>query len=146
MHICKIFLIIILLGKMNSTLNGRQIVPYAVASTPCNSSWDLNSMKLSQTNISLAPRQCAENVRFVFCACLIRNSHAQPRCQVCVHVAIWYLPDLARWSLGNYEFELGANIFINSILWTSFNRMAWQWAETLLEIRVTLADIRGTTK
>ena len=28
----------------------------------------------------------------------------------------------------------------------SFNRMAWQWAETLVEIRVTLADIRGTTK
>ena len=26
------------------------------------------------------------------------------------------------------------------------NRMAWQWAETLVEIRVTLADIRGTTK
>ena len=27
-----------------------------------------------------------------------------------------------------------------------FNRMAWQWAETLVEIRGTLADIRGTTK
>ena len=27
-----------------------------------------------------------------------------------------------------------------------FNRMAWQWAETLVEIRVNLADIRGTTK
>ena len=26
------------------------------------------------------------------------------------------------------------------------NRMTWQWAETLVEIRVTLADIRGTTK
>ena len=26
------------------------------------------------------------------------------------------------------------------------NRMAWQWAETLGEIRGTLADIRGTTK
>ena len=26
------------------------------------------------------------------------------------------------------------------------NRMAWQWAETLVEIRVTLADIRRTTK
>ena len=26
------------------------------------------------------------------------------------------------------------------------NRMAWQWAETLVEIRGTLADIRGTTK
>ena len=24
--------------------------------------------------------------------------------------------------------------------------MAWQWAETLVEIRGTLADIRGTTK
>ena len=26
------------------------------------------------------------------------------------------------------------------------NRMAWQWAETLVEIRRTLVDIRGTTK
>ena len=26
------------------------------------------------------------------------------------------------------------------------NRMAWQWAETLVEIMGTLADIRGTTK
>ena len=26
------------------------------------------------------------------------------------------------------------------------NRMAWQWAETLMEIRGTLADITGTTK
>ena len=25
------------------------------------------------------------------------------------------------------------------------NRMAWQWAETLVEIRGTLVDIRGTT-
>ena len=30
--------------------------------------------------------------------------------------------------------------------YVSPNRMAWQWAETLVEIRVTLADIRGTTK
>ena len=29
---------------------------------------------------------------------------------------------------------------------TRYNRMAWQWAETLMEIRGTLADIRGTTK
>ena len=29
---------------------------------------------------------------------------------------------------------------------TSGNRMAWQWAETLVEIKETLADIRGTTK
>ena len=28
----------------------------------------------------------------------------------------------------------------------TMNRMAWQWAETLVEIRGTLADIRGTTK
>ena len=26
------------------------------------------------------------------------------------------------------------------------NRMAWRWADTLVEIRGTLADIRGTTK
>ena len=29
---------------------------------------------------------------------------------------------------------------------TKPNRMAWQWAETLVEIRGTLADIRGTSK
>ena len=28
----------------------------------------------------------------------------------------------------------------------TFNWMAWQWAETLVEIRRSLADIRGTTK
>ena len=28
----------------------------------------------------------------------------------------------------------------------STKRMAWQWAETLGEIRGTLADIRGTAK
>ena len=42
--------------------------------------------------------------------------------------------------------------FENNILQTNphsmlfLNRMTWQWAETLVEIRVTLADIRGTTK
>ena len=29
---------------------------------------------------------------------------------------------------------------------TRSNRMAWHWAETLVEIRGTLADIRGTTR
>ena len=29
---------------------------------------------------------------------------------------------------------------------TYTNRMAWQWAETLVEIRGTLVEIRGTTK
>ena len=29
---------------------------------------------------------------------------------------------------------------------SNHNRMAWQKAETLVEIRGTLADIRGTTK
>ena len=38
------------------------------------------------------------------------------------------------------------HIFIFSISRGMFNRMAWQWAETLVEIMVTLADIRGTTK
>ena len=28
----------------------------------------------------------------------------------------------------------------------AYNRMAWQWAETLVEIRGTLVDIRGTNK
>ena len=35
----------------------------------------------------------------------------------------------------------GVNYIIGQL-----NRMAWQWAETLVEIGVTLADIRGTTK
>ena len=30
--------------------------------------------------------------------------------------------------------------------YASPNRMAWQWVETLVETRGTLADIRGTTK
>ena len=29
---------------------------------------------------------------------------------------------------------------------SSLNRMAWEWAETLVEIRETLPDIMGTTK
>ena len=33
-----------------------------------------------------------------------------------------------------------------SWLTISIKRMVWQWAETLVEIRGTLADIRGTTK
>ena len=37
-----------------------------------------------------------------------------------------------------WETALHCNVFSN--------RMAWQWAETLVEIRVILADIRGTTK
>ena len=32
------------------------------------------------------------------------------------------------------------------IVLASANRMAWQWAENLVEIRGTLADIRGSTK
>ena len=30
--------------------------------------------------------------------------------------------------------------------YNAVNKMAWQWAETLMEIRGTVADIRGTTK
>ena len=37
-----------------------------------------------------------------------------------------------------------ANIILQGYL--TGNRMAWQWAETLVEIRGTLAGIRGTTK
>ena len=33
-----------------------------------------------------------------------------------------------------------------SDIYLAVNRMAWQWAETLVRIRGTLADIRGTTK
>ena len=36
------------------------------------------------------------------------------------------------------------NLYCTPNRW--YNRMAWQWAETLVEIRVTLADIRGTAK
>ena len=32
------------------------------------------------------------------------------------------------------------------MIFVANNRMAWQWAETLVEIRGTLADIRGTTE
>ena len=37
-------------------------------------------------------------------------------------------------------------VFCALSFWTQANRMVWQWAETLVEIRETLADIRGTTK
>ena len=37
------------------------------------------------------------------------------------------------------QFDISVVINVN-------NRMAWQWAETPVEIKVTLADIRGTTK
>ena len=39
-----------------------------------------------------------------------------------------------------------ASIEMNLAGIVASNRMAWQWAETLVEIRGTLADIRGTTK
>ena len=43
--------------------------------------------------------------------------------------------------------ENADNHWLSGKLWyLQHNRMAWQWAETLVEIRETLADIRGTTK
>ena len=42
--------------------------------------------------------------------------------------------------------EYYGNIFAKMLHKIVMNRMAWQWADTLVEIRVTLADIRGTTK
>ena len=41
----------------------------------------------------------------------------------------------------------GVAIWANSVQNTNrIYRMAWQWAETLVEIRGSLADISGTTK
>ena len=39
-----------------------------------------------------------------------------------------------------------ANSFVQDCGISTGNRIAWQWSETLVEIRGTLADIRGTTK
>ena len=39
-----------------------------------------------------------------------------------------------------------AVLVLGLIMFSFVNRMAWQWAETLVEIRGTLADIRRTTK
>ena len=41
--------------------------------------------------------------------------------------------------------QAGVFFIFCAIIWI-FNRMAWQWAETLVEIRGILADIRGTPK
>ena len=43
---------------------------------------------------------------------------------------------------------LNNNVWVlcRGTLFPGSNRMVWQWAETLVEIRGTLADIRGTTK
>ena len=39
------------------------------------------------------------------------------------------------------------NVHDPIIVWISIcKKMAWQWAETLVEIRGTVADIWGTTK
>ena len=47
---------------------------------------------------------------------------------------------------GVWLWTLGSEVSVYQILRTyRDNRMAWQWAETLVEIRVVLADIRGTT-
>ena len=42
--------------------------------------------------------------------------------------------------MGNFEGIYNMN------LQGYFDRMAWKWAQTLVEIRGTLVDIRGTTK
>ena len=43
-------------------------------------------------------------------------------------------------------FPLPREIALVQNLIQTDNRMAWQWAETPVEIREILADIRGTTK
>ena len=79
----------------------------------------------------------------------------------------WWFETLSRplWRHcnGKIEFPISGNIIFILLKWISnhvripqsvilersswpFNRIAWQWAETLVEIRGTLADIRGTTK
>ena len=40
---------------------------------------------------------------------------------------------------------LGSEFYFDEKI-TQVNRMAWQWTETLVKIRGTLADIRGTNK
>ena len=40
----------------------------------------------------------------------------------------------------------GSNKLLPEQMLGIINRMAWQWAETPVEIRETLVDIRGTTK
>ena len=55
----------------------------------------------------------------------------------------WYL------QMPWHQIETGASsatVLTPLWLWYHINSMAWQWAETLVEIRGTLADIKGTTK
>ena len=50
---------------------------------------------------------------------------------------------------GDHDKQFGELIVANksgiTVKFTDTNKMAWQWAETLVEIRGTLADVRGTT-
>ena len=50
---------------------------------------------------------------------------------------VWHLVAIT-WTTKLAPYHLGMVL--------QLNRMAWQWAETPVEIRGTLSDIRGTTK
>ena len=57
------------------------------------------------------------------------------------------LDDLIQYYASSDSFnDIGPDQDGTKLNYFNINMMASQWAETLVEIRVTLADIRGTTK
>ena len=64
----------------------------------------------------------------VMACCLTAPSHYLNQCRLISEI---------QWHSSEDNFTIDTS---------DINRMAWQWAETLVEIRGSLADIRGTTK
>ena len=71
------------------------------------------------------------------------NAQFRSKSAIFCNVWPWNLTDDLEKQQGTSSMLLQALCIISL---PSVNRMAWQWAETLMEIRGTLADIRGTTK
>ena len=84
----------------------------------------------------------------------LKNNSQNPIQTWCIHLLdegselIDYLAKLGKFwpSSGHKIAENGCFRPLFEKAFKQSNRMAWQWAETLVEIRVTPADIRGTTK
>ena len=77
------------------------------------------------------PRSGSTLVQVKAC-CLMAPSHYPNQSWLIINKASCHLSE------GNFAENVLPGI--------TYNRMAWQWAETLVEIRGTLVDIRGTTK
>ena len=62
-------------------------------------------------------------------------------------VSFWYRFNMGILASDRYLIDINSGYSICVCYYIPLSsRMAWQWAKTLVEIRGTLADIRGTTK